>query len=56
MSDVFSTDIRAGDDEGSIEVIICDDCGEHIVNLLVSGGRHDSHSERLGLNIRYRYF
>lgn len=28
--------IRAGDDEGSIEVIICDDCGEHIVNLLVS--------------------
>jgi ubiquitin-conjugating enzyme E2 Q len=41
--DIFSTGIRAGDDEGSIEVTICNDRGEHVlvVNLLVSGECRD---------------
>lgn len=56
-SDIFSIEIRAGDDEGSIEVIICNDRGEHVVtvNLLVSGERCDS-PYRLRLNIHFRYF
>jgi hypothetical protein len=41
----FPTEIRAGDDEGSIEVTISNDREEHIVNvnLLVSGEWRGSH-------------
>ena len=56
--DIISTEIRAGDDEGSIEVIVCNDRGGHVatVNLLVSGESHLGFYCCLTSNIYSRYF